>query len=602
MPDGYKILRDYVATNLAATVPAPVGRHPIAARSTPALACRLCRAGLLSRLGRRRDRRHVQRPVRSQPHLGDWDRGARPRLPRRVFLHPLSRSTDARGAKRKKAYRPRVLVNPRDANLCPPRPESGSSRHGCGPRGADDPALLDLKTLAYALTGEAYSLEKACKAFGIHYKKRKVKHGEITPDYITYCREDVAATAALYDALAREYERWATGASRRAALTSPATLAKEALREAGVTPLRERLAKPTRSCSVRRWSPTTAAAPRFVCDASRCRSSISTSPACTRPSPPCLACGASWSAPMSRASRRADRSSARWLAGLTPTTLFDPTLWPQLCGFALVKPHGDVLPVRAPYSGDAHGIGINPLHCDEPLICDEPLWYTLADVVAARLLGDTVPEILRVVRLKPSGTADGLRPFSIRGSRRSIPPVEDVFRAMVEERRRLEGRRRRRVDAHRRRAQGGGQLGRLRHRRRAEPPATHRRAGRARRLRPDAASKRVAHSREPRASTSTARWPLSSPERRDSCSVSASRASRRRAARMSSATRTRWRLSQPSRRLRGLPGRSRARRRRSRGSAGAVVGRGRDDSRGALRLSTPMTASSSPARSSNWRR
>lgn len=69
-------------------------------------------------------------------------------------------------------------------------------------------SFLDLRTLAYALTGESFSLETACDAFAVPYRKREVEHGRITAEYVDYCREDVAATAALYRALASEWERW----------------------------------------------------------------------------------------------------------------------------------------------------------------------------------------------------------------------------------------------------------------------------------------------------------------------------------------------------------------------------------------------------------
>ena len=57
--------------------------------------------------------------------------------------------------------------------------------------------FLDLRTLAFALTNRSHSLESACDAFGIAYRKRKVVHGQITTDYIGYCREDVQATFEL---------------------------------------------------------------------------------------------------------------------------------------------------------------------------------------------------------------------------------------------------------------------------------------------------------------------------------------------------------------------------------------------------------------------
>ncbi len=434
-PDGYQILRHYAETHLAATVSRPVAG--VSSRSDLRLRSRsqFVEQVLFRALVDGATVALFNAPFDLSRISVAWTE-ARARGYRGGFSFTLFEKTDAKGAKTKKAYRPRVLVNPRDAKsarlgLSPAHPGRGAGRAG-----ADDPALLDLKTLAYALTGKAHSLESACKAFGFDYKKRKVEHGKIAPDYITYCREDVEWTAVLYEALAREYERW-TLERPPSGLTSPATLAKQALREAGVAPLRERLKLDEgllgyamvayfggrAEARIRRVS-----VPVVYLDFASMYPTVA-------------ALLGLWPFMVATAVESVEEDLwkfTRWLAQLSRDDLFDAALWPKLRGFALVKPHGDVLPVRAPYSGDAHGIGINPLHCDEPLICDEPLWYTLADVVAATLFGDGTPEILRVVRLKPSGTADGLQPFSIRGSRTIDPASEDVFRAMVEERRRLE--------------------------------------------------------------------------------------------------------------------------------------------------------------------
>ena len=433
-PDGYQILRHYAETKLAATVHRPVAG--VASRSDLRLRSRsqFVEQVLFRALVDGATVALFNAPFDLSRISVSWTE-ARAIGYRGGFSFTLYEKTDAKGAKSKKAYRPRVLVNPRDAKsarlgLSPAHPGADAGRAG-----ADDPALLDLKTLAYALTGKPHSLESACDAFGFHYEKDRVEHGKITPDYITYCREDVEATAVLYEALAGEYERWALERPP-SGLTSPATLAKQALREAGVLPLRERLTLDENllgdamvayfggraEVRIRRVS-----VPVVYLDFASMYPTVA-------------ALLGLWRFMVATEVQSVEvdpHEFTRWLARLSRDDLFDKALWPKLCGFALVKPHGDVLPVRAPYSGDAHGIGINPLRCDEPLICDEPLWYTLADVVAATLFGDGAPEILRVVRLVPSGTVEGLQPFAIRGSRMIDPAGEDVFRAMVEERRRL---------------------------------------------------------------------------------------------------------------------------------------------------------------------
>lgn len=127
------------------------------------------------------------------------------------------------------------------------------------------------------------------------------------------------------------------------------------------------------------------------------------------------------------------RKVERWLARLTVDACVDPRLWPKLCGFALVEPNGAVLPVRARYTdGAVFGIGVNPF------TSEQPVWYPLPDLVAARLLGERLPRLLRAVYLRPIGRAHGLRPFRMRDARPVDPKSEDLFIALVEERRRLE--------------------------------------------------------------------------------------------------------------------------------------------------------------------
>ena len=66
--------------------------------------------------------------------------------------------------------------------------------------------MLDAKTLAFALTDQGMSLEKACELFGVEHGKQKVKrHGVVTPKYIDYNRRDVLATCELTEKLLAEY-------------------------------------------------------------------------------------------------------------------------------------------------------------------------------------------------------------------------------------------------------------------------------------------------------------------------------------------------------------------------------------------------------------
>jgi hypothetical protein len=66
--------------------------------------------------------------------------------------------------------------------------------------------FLDLRTLDFALTNEAHSLERACEVWNVEHPKQKAsEHGVITPEYIDYNRADVRATSELAWALLQEF-------------------------------------------------------------------------------------------------------------------------------------------------------------------------------------------------------------------------------------------------------------------------------------------------------------------------------------------------------------------------------------------------------------
>jgi hypothetical protein len=134
---------------------------------------------------------------------------------------------------------------------------------------------------------------------------------------------------------------------------------------------------------------------------------------------------------------------------LDRAALHDPAVWPQLAGvFCRVRPDGELLPTRARYGATeaddaddrpqsvAWTIGFNHLRSDTEL------WFSLADVVAARLLGGRAPAILEAFRVRPVGRLRGLKPIRLRGGDPVDPRTSDVFRLATEERARIKANRR----------------------------------------------------------------------------------------------------------------------------------------------------------------
>jgi hypothetical protein len=91
-----------------------------------------------------------------------------------------------------------------------------------------NPRFLDLRTLGWALRNEAYSLKRACKAFGVEGKISHKPTGRVTAKEITYCRGDVGATARLLNAMRLEFDRNPID-SHPDKVYSPASIAKSYL-------------------------------------------------------------------------------------------------------------------------------------------------------------------------------------------------------------------------------------------------------------------------------------------------------------------------------------------------------------------------------------
>lgn len=156
--------------------------------------------------------------------LGRWH--DHPAWPRVLIKHVDSkRALKGFGSPAKRFINPEELVPDRD-----------------GRRHVFRGHLLDLRTLVFVLTDRGHTLVSACEAFGVPYIKRKVSHGQITPKYIDYNREDVAATCDLFVAAMTEYVRHPIDLQVTKAY-SPATLGKAYLEALGITPPLARLGR-----------------------------------------------------------------------------------------------------------------------------------------------------------------------------------------------------------------------------------------------------------------------------------------------------------------------------------------------------------------------
>jgi hypothetical protein len=320
-------------------------------------------------------------------------------------------------------YRPRITYKPIDSKRALiqfTEPNEGRRNRG---------KFLDLKTLSFALTDSSHSLESACEDFGILFKKRAVVHGQITDEYITYCREDVGATAQLFREAMIEFRRHDIDLEPARAL-SPASIGKGYLAAMGIIPILRRQPE---------FDPMVLGAGMSAYFGGRADCRIRKAPLPVvyvdflSMYPTVNALMRIWElviAERIEVDNATDQVRALLSSPDLASKVWDKDFWPQLRCLVQIEPDGDIVPVRARYDAAAqnYGIGINPFFQE----CEA--WYSLADLVASVRLGGPIPKVRQAVKLRPVGQQEGLTPVSLRGSEKLDPRDGDFFTKVIERR------------------------------------------------------------------------------------------------------------------------------------------------------------------------
>jgi hypothetical protein len=112
--------------------------------------------------------------------------------------------------------------------------------------------------------------------------------------------------------------------------------------------------------------------------------------------------------------------------------LRDPATWQRLHCIVQVLPNDDIFPVRTQYEFDKPAtIGVNHL------TSREPMWFTLADVIAAKVLSGKAPEIVSAIRFAPMKPQEGLKPITLEGAQVQ-PDRDDFYALLINQRRRVQ--------------------------------------------------------------------------------------------------------------------------------------------------------------------
>ena len=284
-------------------------------------------------------------------------------------------------------------------------------------------SFIDLKTVAAALHSRSFSL--ASLADFLKTPTRKAEsggHGEqLTPRYLSYLLQDVQVTWECYQSLRDRYVLHALEETPLGKVLSEASLGKAYLKQMGIRPFCEvqpdfpphltgvimstyfggraevrwrREIRQVLYCDFLSMYPT-------VCTLMRLWRFV-------------IAQGMEW--------RDSTEEIRALVNSISLAELQRPEFWPQLTTLVRVAPQADIFPVRAKYDGKSQTIGLNYLSSE----C--PLWFTLADIIDAKLHGGKSPAILETITFSPKEPQTGFRAISIAGnSNYRVDALKDDF-------------------------------------------------------------------------------------------------------------------------------------------------------------------------------
>ena len=330
----------------------------------------------------------------------------------------------------RKWWRPAIQIRHLNARASlmqfthPPKPRNSPSQRNrkIAPRQRRG-SFIDLKTIAAALLSRSFNL--ASLADFLKTPTRKAESGghgkQLNERYLRYAVQDVQATWECYQALRDRYALHSLEETPMGKILSEASLGKAYLKQMGVRPFHEvqpdfpnHLTGKTMSAyfggrAEVRWRREIRQV--LYCDFLSMYPTVCTLMGLWRF---VIAQGMEW--------RDSTEKIRALVNSISLEELQRPEFWPQLTTLVRVKPQADIFPVRAKYDGKSQTIGLNYL------TSEYPLWFTLADVIDAKLHGGKSPEILEAITFSPKEPQAGLRAISIAGnSNYRVDPLKDDF-------------------------------------------------------------------------------------------------------------------------------------------------------------------------------
>jgi hypothetical protein len=320
---------------------------------------------------------------------------------------------------------PRVLITPIDSKKAfiklakPWKPKKWKNNGNAH--------FLDLRTLGWALFNKSFSLKRACKDLNTEHQKLEEHEptGEITPEEIEYCRQDVRCTVDVLNALKQEFDKHPINLKPYHAYSS-ASVAKSYLDQMGIIRPAEKFRLSNKILGIAMQS--------YYGGRSETRIRCADVPVVpvdfTSEYPSCCALLGLFDVLTAKSvSFENDTDNVRrFLKRITLQRCFKRAMWRQSSFFALVKPDDDIVPVRTVYNGVSQNIGNNYLKCDRPL------WFAGPDLIASVILTGRVPRIIRAIRMEPHGKQAGMKSVNLRGMVEIDPYRHDLFCKTIEQR------------------------------------------------------------------------------------------------------------------------------------------------------------------------
>ena len=302
--------------------------------------------------------------------------------------------------------------------------------------------FLDLRTLLWALYNKSDSLRSACDNKSGPFKEQNLPQkddhnptGEVTPDEIEHCRQDVRCTVALLNACKLEFDKHSDIDLKPWNAYSPASIAKAYLAAMGI-----------KRPSVKFKAPDKKLAPwiqSYFGGRSECRIRHEVVPVVpvdfTSEYPSCCANMSLFKLLTAKRLKFVDDTAniQQFVANISHERCFKRDTWCDLNFVARVVPDRDILPVRTVYDGVSHNIGNNYLSSNPSH--PEAIYVAGPDLVAAVIQQPgKIPNIQQAFRIVPCGKQPGMRAVKLRGKVLIDPNDDsaDLFTKIIEERKR----------------------------------------------------------------------------------------------------------------------------------------------------------------------